>query len=430
MNARGGVTGVTATARGETEDRLPAYNNWMKVTEDLSGHGCAVIDRLLSAEECRQIAGLYPEESHFRSHVHMARHGFGKGEYRYFKYPLPELLASLRTALYLEARAALPGYHPAASQTTQSARGRSLTMSHTRQSAYVLLVAAAVVYGAIFSVNKMAAAAGLPPLAYGFWQSFGAGLLLWIILALKGEKLALSRGHLLSYLVIGALAVGIPISLLTYAAPHLPAGLLTIVLALSPPLTFLLGMLVRIDRFRVLGLLGLVFGFLGVLVIIGPGLSADASGAWQWFALSLIAPLLFAGSNVSAALLRPPLSSSFSMASGMLLGSSAVLIPIMLLTGQAALPAGAGTIATLIAVGINAVFFVMFFEIIRIAGPTFFAQFNYLAVLAGVAWSMLVYGERLSIYFFVAMLLIFAGVFLSARGAGRPIAADRGSKLS
>ncbi len=76
MNARSGVNGVTATARGEVEDLLPAYN-WMKVTEDLSGNGCAVIERLLSVEECRQIAGLYPEEIHFRSHVHMARHGFG-----------------------------------------------------------------------------------------------------------------------------------------------------------------------------------------------------------------------------------------------------------------------------------------------------------------------------------------------------------------
>ena len=47
-----------------------------------------------------RIAALYPHEEHFRSHIHMARHGFGKGEYRYFRYPLPELLGSLRTALY------------------------------------------------------------------------------------------------------------------------------------------------------------------------------------------------------------------------------------------------------------------------------------------------------------------------------------------
>ena len=302
-------------------------------------------------------------------------------------------------------------------------------MSNTPQIAYVLLVGAAIVYGAIFSVNKMAAAAGTPPLAQGFWQSLGGGLLLLIILALKGRKLALGRRHLLSYLVIGALAVGVPMSLLTYAAPHLPGGLQTIVLALSPPLTYFLGMLARIERFRVLGLLGLAFGFAGVLVIIvGLGLEESAPDAWRWFALSLIAPMLFACSNLAAALLRPPLSSSLSMAAGMLVGSSAMLIPIMAIAGQASVPTGAGAIAALIAAAINAVFFVLFFEIIRLAGPTFFAQFNYLAVLAGVGWSIAIFGEGLSIYFFVAMLLMFAGVFLSARGAAPPAGAIPGAE--
>jgi drug/metabolite transporter (DMT)-like permease len=297
-------------------------------------------------------------------------------------------------------------------------------MSNTPQIAYVWLVGAAIVYGAIFSVNKLAAAAGTPPLAQGFWQSLGGGLLLLIILALKGRKLALGRRHLLSYLVIGALAVGVPMSLLTYAAPHLPGGLQTIVLALSPPLTYFLGMLARIERFRVLGLLGLAFGFAGVLIIIvGLGLEESAPDAWRWFALSLIAPMLFACSNLAAALLRPPLSSSLSMAAGMLVGSSAMLIPIMAIAGQASVPTGAGAIAALIAAAINAVFFVLFFEIIRLAGPTFFAQFNYLAVLAGVGWSIAIFGEGLSIYFFVAMLLMFAGVFLSARGAAPPAGA-------
>jgi hypothetical protein len=54
----------------------------------------------LTPEECREVADLYADERHFRSHIIMARHGFGKGEYRYFKYPLPDLLGGLRTALY------------------------------------------------------------------------------------------------------------------------------------------------------------------------------------------------------------------------------------------------------------------------------------------------------------------------------------------
>jgi uncharacterized protein len=81
------------------ETRVSQYD-WETRSRDLNGYGCAVLEKLLSPDECREIAGLYSQEEYFRSHVHMARHGFGKGEYRYFKYPLPELLGGLRTALY------------------------------------------------------------------------------------------------------------------------------------------------------------------------------------------------------------------------------------------------------------------------------------------------------------------------------------------
>jgi hypothetical protein len=88
-----------APENSSAESRVAAYD-WQALTDELEGFGCAVLPTLLSPGECRSIAGLYPDESHFRSHVVMARHGFGKGEYRYFKYPLPDLLAGLRTALY------------------------------------------------------------------------------------------------------------------------------------------------------------------------------------------------------------------------------------------------------------------------------------------------------------------------------------------
>ena len=89
----------TSTAIRTAEMHVAQYD-WSALSKELSGYGCAVIKNLLSPDECRQIAGLYPEEGRFRSHIHMARHGFGKGEYRYFKYPLPDLIGGLRTALY------------------------------------------------------------------------------------------------------------------------------------------------------------------------------------------------------------------------------------------------------------------------------------------------------------------------------------------
>jgi hypothetical protein len=79
--------------------RVAAFD-WPSLTAELDNTGCATLCALLSRDECRTIAALYSDESHFRSRVHMARHGFGKGEYRYFRYPLPELIDELRTALY------------------------------------------------------------------------------------------------------------------------------------------------------------------------------------------------------------------------------------------------------------------------------------------------------------------------------------------
>lgn len=93
------ATARTAPIVRSTEQRISAYD-WANLSDELSGFGCAVIRQLLSPGECRQIAALYPDEGRFRSHIHMARHGFGKGEYKYFKYPLPDLLGELRTALY------------------------------------------------------------------------------------------------------------------------------------------------------------------------------------------------------------------------------------------------------------------------------------------------------------------------------------------
>lgn len=81
------------------EDRVNTVD-WKRVSQDLDAQGSAVIERLLSPAECRAIAGLYPQDEVFRSHVVMARHGFGRGEYKYFGYPLPGLIASLRTAVY------------------------------------------------------------------------------------------------------------------------------------------------------------------------------------------------------------------------------------------------------------------------------------------------------------------------------------------
>ena len=81
-------------------DRRVGDYDWPLIAQHLDAHGWALLPKLLTASECATIAGLYTDDRLFRSHIVMARHGFGRGEYKYFTYPLPDKVTALRTALY------------------------------------------------------------------------------------------------------------------------------------------------------------------------------------------------------------------------------------------------------------------------------------------------------------------------------------------
>jgi hypothetical protein len=90
---------VAAAAPEPVAGRVAALD-WRTMAASLDAHGCAVTGPLLTAEECAALARLYAEDAPFRSRIEMARHGFGRGEYKYFAYPLPLLVAELRETLY------------------------------------------------------------------------------------------------------------------------------------------------------------------------------------------------------------------------------------------------------------------------------------------------------------------------------------------
>lgn len=91
---------TTRTRRGAGLDARIDARDWTRLSADLDEHGFATIDKVMDEDECRAIAQLYGDDRRFRSHIVMARHGFGRGEYKYFSHPLPEIVSALRTALY------------------------------------------------------------------------------------------------------------------------------------------------------------------------------------------------------------------------------------------------------------------------------------------------------------------------------------------
>jgi hypothetical protein len=92
--------GRRAAREGDAVTQRVAALDWPGITSELDAQGYATIPSLLVPEQCAAIADLYPVDDHFRRQVVMARHGYGRGEYKYFAYPLPAVVAALRTSLY------------------------------------------------------------------------------------------------------------------------------------------------------------------------------------------------------------------------------------------------------------------------------------------------------------------------------------------
>jgi hypothetical protein len=105
LTRRASRVDLSPTGRGEDANATVltahiASLDWTRIAADLDAYGCAVAGPLLGADACAALAARYDDDTRFRSRVVMARHGFGRGEYKYFAYPLPDEVAALRTALF------------------------------------------------------------------------------------------------------------------------------------------------------------------------------------------------------------------------------------------------------------------------------------------------------------------------------------------
>jgi drug/metabolite transporter (DMT)-like permease len=170
-----------------------------------------------------------------------------------------------------------------------------------------------------------------------------------------------------------------------------------------------------------LSVAGIVVGFGGVLLMTVPEVSLPTPETVGWLLLAFLAPVSFAMTNVTASLLRPPAASSVAMASGMVTVTVVIMAAVSLVAGQAyALPGpGPALWAALATAAVNAAFYVTFFEIVRLAGPVFFAQFNYLVVLAGFGWGAVIFGESHSVYVWGAAALMLIGLALHSISLSR-----------
>ena len=146
-------------------------------------------------------------------------------------------------------------------------------------------------FGIVYSINVTATSDGVPVFAYVFWQSLGAAGIVLLFCAAFRRWPRLEWAHLRVYAITGMLNLALPYAVLTFVAPKVPSGVLSLGLTLVPILVYALALLLRLDRFGWRRALGILLGFAGVLLVLLPRTSLPSPEMVGWVALGLVAPL-------------------------------------------------------------------------------------------------------------------------------------------
>lgn len=280
-----------------------------------------------------------------------------------------------------------------------------------------LLLVVGTLWGATLSIGKVAVTNGIPPAAYAFFQSSGAGLVLLAIALVRGEIARPHAGLLLYGLVAGTLGLTLPNINFTVVIQHIEAGTMAVIITLSPLATYVGALLLGMERRSLLRLFGLLSGLAGALVLLLPGVAVPGADQSDWILLGILTPLCYSAQGLFAARFLPANVGSLRLARVMLFGAATTSAGAMIASDAVYLPQGLGVAegAMLMQIAVSSLAYVVVFEVLRRAGPVFFSQVGYVVTVAGVLWGMVIFGERPTPGLLLAGLLVLGGLYLVNR---------------
>ena len=279
-----------------------------------------------------------------------------------------------------------------------------------------LILLAGINYGLIFPLNSMAALAKASYFGHAFWQTGLAGVFLLILSLLSGQPFSIRLNYLKLYFLVGIFAFSIPMSVLTLVSTKLPVSITALVMGLSPSLTYALGVLVRVEKRSILGMVGISLGLLGLVILLLPEVFLPSSEVLPWFLLALITPVCLAIANISASFYNPTDSSAIAVGAGFLLAAALATLPITIYSGQFYWPFTKELVVpTIAASAVNCLHIFLFATIVKNYGPVFFSQLNYIIVIFAAFWAFIFFNEIPSTslgfpLFFIALGIIISGM--------------------
>lgn len=283
--------------------------------------------------------------------------------------------------------------------------------------AYLLLLLVGCLITAMLPLSKLAMAEGVTPLAYAFWQSLGGAVLLFLISVWRAPD---RRPLYLRYaLISGLTAVAIPNGLAFVLVGKVGSGLTATLYALPSLITYAMALGLRMEKASVARSVGLSLGVLGCASILWPREAGLAEGDNWWMAIGLGVPLSLAFGNIYRSRAWPAGAKSHQLAPAMLFAGALCLGLLIWLRGELnSLWLPTITIKlVVIQACLTAVGYLGFFELQRRTSPVFLSQIGFVITLGGLAWGVLLFGEKINAAVWAGIAILLLGVAL----ANRPI---------
>lgn len=279
-----------------------------------------------------------------------------------------------------------------------------------------LLFFIGAMWGGFFALIKIAVTDGVRPVSYLFWFTLLAGCWLFLAGILRGKRPRFARADLSYYLKLGLVRFTLANMVLYTVQGKLPVGIMAVIMTFVPIFTYCISVILRIEKFLWLRATGIMLGFGGVMLIVIPKSSLPDPSLAVWVLIGFGAPLLHAVAYVALSeKSRPKDVDSITLSSGTLLAAAFFALPLALALGEFQTPGWPlrmGELALLAHSLLAAVNFYAIFELIRIAGPTYMTQANFLSVGFGVVFGLVLFGETHSLFVWTAIGLMLVGVGL------------------
>ena len=264
-------------------------------------------------------------------------------------------------------------------------------------------------------LTKIAVSTGHAPLGLILWQLMISGAVMFLVIRIQGRQLIFDQSAIKHYLAIALLGTILPNSFSYLAAAQLPAGIMAIIIASVPMFAMLIALGIRLERFSLVRLGGVLLGALSVVVLIGPDASLPDPEKSAFVLVALVAPLCYGLEGNYISTKSPPGIDPISALCGASIVGVIICVPLVWIGDywvDLLRPWEAPEQALVLSSLIHALVYSGYIWLVGVTSAVFASQIAYVVTLGGVFFSSLILSERYSPWVFLSLGLMIAGLLL------------------